>query len=169
MLGFAALGLVARVAMTDVIEPDMQTIPDEDDVEALGRMIASENPRDPLIVQRAIAWTAVNESRRVGKSVANLVMPGGVPGPQRGRYASTANAATSDTREVAFDVLSGKVPDPTGGAIQFDAPSTQDALYARGDAQYDAAGIEARRRADGKVPVYVPGVDPRHMRWWRYA
>ena len=145
------------------------TIPDEDDVEALGRMIASENPRDPRIIQVAIAWTARNEAARLHKSVASLVMPGGVPGPQVGRYASTVNAATDATRGVAFDVLSGKEPDPTGGAIQFDAPKTQDILYAQGKVRLSATGVAAARKAEGKVPVYLAGVDPNYMRWWRYA
>src|SRR5205823_1294512 len=92
-------------------------IPDDDDVGALGRMIASENPRDTLVIQQAIAWTAINEAQRRGKSVADLLMPGGVPSGQNtgGRYASTRNPATDATRSVAYDVLSGKVSDPTKG------------------------------------------------------
>ncbi len=171
VLGVLAIGLMFTISMTSSTPsvPSMLVIPDEDDIEALGRMIASENPKDLLIVQRAIAWAARNEAARERKSVADLVMPGGVPGHQKGRYATTINPATTATRLIAFDVLSGKVPDPTGGAIQFDAPHTQDLLFARGDAHHDAAGIYDIRTSEGKVPVYLPGVDPNHMRWWRYA
>jgi len=147
----------------------MSTIPDDDDVEAMARMIASENPRDPAIIQQAIGWTARNYAALKGKTVANLLMPGGIPGQQAGRYASTADPATDATRSVAFDVLSGKVSDPTGGAIQFDAPNTQDKLYAAGKVRLDAAGVAASRESEGKEVVYLPGVDPNYMRWWRYA
>lgn len=168
-MGVIGLGLIIGIKMTPSI-PNMLTIPDDDDVEALGRMIASENPRDPIIVQRAIAWTARNYAALKGKTVANLLMPGGVPGPQAGRYASTVNPATDETRSVAFDVLSGKVSDPTGGAIQFDAPNTQDALHARDPVKYKTAdAIAASRESEGKEVVYLPGVDPNYMRWWRYA
>jgi hypothetical protein len=152
------------------------TVPDEDDVEALGRMIASENPRDSYLVQSAIAWTAVNEAARRHMPVSELVMPNGLPGPQAGRYCSTANPSTSGTRDVAFDVLSGKTADPTDGAVQFDAPRTQDALYRQwvtagspGKAKKTADDIAAIRMGEGKELVTLPGVDPGYMRWWRYA
>jgi hypothetical protein len=174
-MGVAATGLLWVIFFRGPSVPVSLTIPDEDDVEALGRMIASENPRDSVLIQQAIAWTAVNYSARLGKSVASVVMPGGIPGPQKGRYASTANPSTDATRAVAFDVLSGAVPDPTGGAIQFDAPATQDALYRRwednpsGKAPKTAAQVAASRLADGKIMVTVPGVSSSYMRWWKYA
>lgn len=169
ILGLAALGLILKIFMSDGRPAGSLTIPDEDDVEALGRMIASENPRDPVIIQQGIAWAAVNMARRVHKSVADLLMPSGTPGPQAGRYASTANPSTDATRGVAFDVLSGRVSDPTGGAIQFDAPTTQDRLYAAGKVRLDSQGVYDSRTSEGKVPVYLPGVDPKYMRWWRYS
>ncbi len=173
LMGLAAVGLLLRIFLGGGSflgsDEGMNVIPDEDDVEALGRMIASENPRDSLIIQQAIAWTAKNEARRRGISVASLVMPGGVPGPQAGRYCSTVNPSTSVTRGVAFDVLSGKVSDPTGGAVQFDAPATQDALYRAGKVKKTSAQISSDRIADGKELVVVSGVAPTYMRWWRYA
>jgi len=141
----------------------------EADIEALGRMIISENGNDPEIVQVAIAWTAKNEAKRRKKSIADLVMPGGVPAPQTGRYASTARAATNASREIARKVIKGIVADPTGGAIQFDAPKTQDILYKQGKVTKTAAQIAASRIADGKEMVTVAGVDPGYMRWWRYS
>jgi hypothetical protein len=165
------MGLLLKIFMSNGQPMGELVIPDEDDVEALGRMIASENntSRDTLLIKQAIAWAAVNMARRDGKSVASLVMPGGVPGHQAGRYASTANPSTTETRSIAFDILSGKVPDPTKGAIQFDAPRTQDALYAQGKVRLDSEGVAANRESEGKEAVYLPGVDPRYMRWWRYA
>ena len=160
-------------------KPRELVIPDDADVEALGRMLASENPEtttrrqspssDPRTIQIGDAWAAKNMAARVGKSVANLLMPGGIPGGQAGRYASTANPSTDATRSIAYDVLSGLVPDPTGGAVQFDAPRTQDALFAQGRVRLDAAGVAASRESEGKEVVYLPGVDPNYMRWWRYA
>ena len=167
IIGLAAIGLIVKIMSDDT--PDMFTIPDDDDVEALGRMIASENPNDPVIVWYGIAWAAKNNAARARQSVFKLLEPNGLPAAQAGRYASTANPATDATRAAAFDVLSGKVSDPTGGAVQFDAPSTQDWLFAHGKVSKDAAAVAADRMSDGKEVVYLDGVDPNHMRWWRYS
>ena len=141
----------------------------EQDIEALGRRSVSENGRDPEIVQVAVAWTAKNEAKRRKLLVAKLLMPNGLPGPQAGRYASTARAATDTSREIARKVLKGVIADPTNGAIQFDAPGTQDILYKQGKVTKTAAQVAASRMADGKELVTVSGVDPRYMRWWRYS
>jgi hypothetical protein len=161
--------MITRILWSHVTPMPELTIPSDDDIEALGRMIASENPRDNLAIQQAIAWTAKNEAARRGISVASLVMPNGIPGPQAGRYAATGNPATAATRSVAFDVLSGKVPDPTGGAIQFDAPETQDWLYAHGKVKSNAAMVAANRQKDGKEVSLTLAGRTSSMRFWRYA
>lgn len=175
-LGFGALaiGLLFLISSSDLTvkigDVSIESIPEDDDIEAMGRMIASETyPNDPLLAKQGVAWAARNEAGRVGKTVASLLMPGGVPGTQSGRYASTASAGTSSSKAIAFDVLSGKTPDPTGGAIQFDAPETQDKLYAAGKVRLDANGVAASRESDGKeVSLTVPGTRSSY-RFWRYA
>lgn len=137
-----------------------------DDVEALARMLASEDPTQPDNVQQALAWTAVNMANRKGKTVYELLAPDGKYGPQSGRYASTANSATDRFRNVARSVLDGSVTDPTPGAIQFDHPATQDWLYEHGKASLDAAGVAASRAADGRTAFFLPGVSPTHLRFW---
>ncbi len=173
-LGLLALGLLFLITNSDLTvkigDISIETVPEDDDIEALGRMIASETyPNDPLLAKQGVAWAARNEAARVGKTVASLLMPGGIPGTQSGRYASTASPSTNVTESIAFDVLSGKVPDPTGGAIQFDAPETQDKLYAAGKVRLDANGVAASRESDGKeVSLTVPGTRS-SIRFWRYA
>lgn len=170
LIALAATGLIAAIFFSKPME---LVIPDSDDVEALARMIASENPRDSVLIQTAIAWTAVNEAKRRRKSVADLLMPGGIPSGQNtgGRYASTRNPSTPATTAVAYDVLSGRSSDPTGGAIQFDSPKAQRAALARNVSGYSKSPeqVAASRIAEGKELVTLPGVDPDYMRWWRYA
>lgn len=167
------LAVAISLAYLSMTKAEAQVIDDADvnegDVEALARMIASENPNDKEIVQVAICWTAKNMATRRRIAVRDLVMPGGIPKSQAGRYASTVNPGTDKGRAIARNVMSGRTPDPTGGAVQFDAPKTQDILYAQGTYSKNADDIAEERQAEGKVEVHLPGVDPYYMRWWRYA
>lgn len=171
LIGIAALGILAKIGLS--VMPASLTIPDDDDVDALSRMITSENGADKPIVRIAVAWAAKNEAARRGISVAQLVMPTGVPGaqgtPGHG-YASTSKPASAEDERIAYDVLSGKEPDPTDGAIQFDAPRTQRVLHARDPVKYKTPEQVAENRIkEGKELVTIPGIDPDYMRWWRYA
>lgn len=170
LVGLAATGLIIAIWFSKPME---LIIPEEDDVEAMARMIASENPNDSVLIQSAIAWAAKNEAERRGKTVADLLMPNGIPSGQNtgGRYASTRNPSTYATRQVAYDVLSGATPDPTGGAIQFDSPRAQRAALARNVSGYSKTPeqVAASRMSEGKELVTLPGVNPDYMRWWRYA
>lgn len=137
------------------------------DVEALARMLASEDPSQPDFVQVALAWTAVNMANRKGKTVFQLLEPDGVlGGGQTGKYASTANPATDHFRAIARSVLDGSVEDPTPGAIQFDHPSTQDWLFEHGKVRLDAAGVAASRTSEGRSVFFLDGVSPDHLRFW---
>lgn len=171
LLGIAALGILAKIGLS--VMPASLTIPDDDDLEALSRMITSENGADKRIVRIAVAWAAKNEAARRGISVAQLVMPTGVPGDQGSPghgYASTARAASAEDEGIAYDVLSGKEADPTGGAIQFDAPRTQRVLHNRNPSKYKTPEeVAANRIREGKELVTIPGIDPDYMRWWRYV
>lgn len=172
--GIIIAAIVTAILITRrFLAPPRKSIEDIDpnDLEALARMIASENPNDSTTVRTAIAWSAVNEANRRGKSVFDLLAPDGNFGPQSGRYASTRNAARSQDYEITTDVLTGAVNDPTGGAVQFDSPRGQRAALARNVSGYSKTPeqVAAQRISEGKVEVNLPGVDPEHMRWWRYA
>jgi hypothetical protein len=135
----------------------------------LGTMIASEAADLPPIGKVAIAHTAANMARLKKMRLTKLLTPDGKFGSQQGRYATTARPPTMETIDIAQNVLEGKVKDVTGGAIQFDSTGTQRAAVKAGWAGYDSSpeDIEKSRSKEGKVVVYLPGVDPEKMRFWR--
>lgn len=145
------------------------------DVEALARLGVSEMGASAR-GQTAVMWAAINAAR--GKSVSALLLRGrlknGMPsssdgkfGAQNtGKYASTRLPSTAASRELAARVLAGKVPDPTGGATRFDAPTAQDKLRAAGVAGYSQSAAEiAAARSAKAVLVMVPGITS--TRFWR--
>lgn len=139
----------------------------------LATMIASEQGSDSPYVKGAVANAALNQAAVSGVDVVRLLTRGagtlGKFGSQQGRFASTALAPTEEDLLVAEAVLDGRLPDVTGGAVQFDSPRAQRELVARGEAGYDDAPDEvaARRIRKGKEVFYLPGVDPDHLRFWR--
>lgn len=144
------------------------------DVEALARMIRSEHGSDSELVQVATAWVAVNYARRAGVSVAKLLLrPQGLFGAQWAgpKYASTRLPSTPAARRLAADVLEKRRPDPTGGAVQFDSPAAQRAALSKGLPGYKSTPeqIAAKRIAEGKEQVTLPGVPADQIRFWRYA
>lgn len=146
------------------------------DCEALARMMVSETPG--RLARLAVGSAALNMARRRGESVAALLLRGrnknGSPsisdgrfGAQNtGKYASTRTPSTPEARADARDLLAGKIADPTGGATQWDAPSTQDAQVAAGAPGYTktAAQVAAERSKSSEL-VMVPGVS--HTRFWK--
>jgi hypothetical protein len=146
------------------------------DVEALARMAVKEAGAGEK-AQIAVMWACRNEAKREGISVARLLLRGrnknGTPsssdgkfGSQNtGKYAATPLPSTPESRARAAKVLAGAVSDPTGGAVQFDAPSAQDKLQAAGVAGYtkSAAEVAADRLATRSF-VMVPGVT--NIRFW---
>lgn len=160
------LGLAFFVKPKEQVITDTDETVDANDVEALARMLASENPHEADFVQVALAWSAVNMAGRRNRSVYLLLAPDGRFGPQTGRYASTVNEATDKFRSIAKGVLMGVYPDPTGGAIQFDNPSTQDWLYEHGKASKDAARVASDRVGEGRTLFVLPGISPDHLRFW---
>lgn len=167
-ISLAVLVLVGVLSLAYFTSDKPMTIGEfsNDDVEALARMLASEDPTQPDNVQIALAWTAVNMATRKGKSAFELLAPDGKYGPQSGRYAATGNPATDRFRSIARAVLDGSVEDPTPGAIQFDHPATQDWLFEHGKVRLDAAGVAAERVSDGRKVFFLPGVSPDHLRFW---
>lgn len=141
---------------------------------SLATMIASEAGRGADLAKAAVAHAALTYKAKFGhgKSMHQiLTFKDGLYGGQAGRYASTRNPPTVRDVEVAEAVLAGKIANPAPGAIQWDSPSAQDLLLARGEPGYESNSNElaARRRAGGKVAVYLPGVDRSYLRLWRAA
>ncbi len=146
------------------------------DVEALARMAVKEAGAGEK-AQIAVMWATRNMARRRGESISALLLRGrtrsgvatssdGKFGAQNtGKYASTVLPSTAASRARAEKVMAGTVPDPTGGAVQFDAPSAQDKLKAAGVAGYDKSAEDiASDRSKSEVAVMVPGVS--NIRFW---
>lgn len=116
-----------------------------DEIEALGRVIASEAGSGTEAEQRCIAWTVRNHFR--GKSIYQKQFPwrsqkGGDP------PFSSARPATAATLRLATEVLAqDQADDPTGGATSFFEPRMQDAFYKAGELA--RAGQTGDRVIDG--------------------
>jgi hypothetical protein len=148
------------------------------DAYSLARMVASEEGRSSNAVKAAVAWAVLNHARSSGRSVtslltrAKLAAHAGHFGTQRNieqgtdgyngsdRYASTANDPYEGDGVIAAAVVSGELPDPTGGAEFFDRPASE-----------DAERVAANRTAAGLVLADVAGVDrdADGIRFWRAA
>lgn len=148
--------------------------PDPRDVTALARVIASEADGEPEIIQVAVGWAVVNEARRRGRSVFDVVAPGGDYGRQNDgghSYVSSARLPTPAEQDLAAGILGGSVEDPTAGATNFDSPRAQRAAIARGVGGYKKTPEEVARIriANGMEMVLLPGIPEERFRLWRYA
>ncbi len=152
---------------------------------ALARVIPSEAGGLPRADQVGVAWVVINEARRLGRSVLDLVTRArvkvdgervdgagagyfGKQGDSVGgyRYVSTAQDSNETSREIATACMTGDIDDPTGGAVNFDAPGAygvQEGTDADG-----ADEFAANRTKEGKEEVDVPGSSGR-VRFWRYS
>lgn len=137
----------------------------------LATVIASEAGSGPPIAKAAIAHAVVNEARNRKISIFKLIAPDGKFGGQQGRYAASARPPTEMDVKIAEAVYTGKIKDPTRGAVQWDSPRAQRILVQRGEPGYKDLPdkVAANRIASGKVAVYLPGVDPEYLRLWRPA
>lgn len=104
------------------------------DVEALARMLASENPRGSLALWVEQCWTQIN-SRRRGQSLYDRITGSLGFGPQGGRRpVSTAQPAEETHRIVARLVLLGaELSRWARRARKFFEPDTQDRMFALGE------------------------------------
>jgi hypothetical protein len=150
------------------------------DVYALASCMQSEEKTDKgrLAVGLA-AWNAARKNRR---RIPALMLTSkradgnGHFGSQAGRYAATSHPPTAKTLQLAAAIVEGRVADITNGAIQWDAPKAQDAnhqLYLKNpekypEHRYSSKDIEAKRTAEGRRMVMVPGV-PDTRFWARVA
>lgn len=141
---------------------------------AMARAIMSEVGTLPTAAWYGVGWAIRNMAAHQGVSVLRLITRCGVKnsagtwqalagcdgffGKQTHRYCSSAQDATDDALQVADDVISSNVPDPTGGARQWDSPNSFSALGESDDApQREAAGLTA---------VALPGVSINSLRFW---
>jgi hypothetical protein len=164
ILGIAGVGALSLLALRGSVSlPDLgrrrnrndeppPRASDLDEIEALGRVIASEVEDYSLKEKVAVAWAVRNRARREGKSIARLVCSPRC-GPQRGRPFSSARPANDETRQIAAVVLHAPQDlDPTGGAVEFFEPILMDRLYRKGLVNYSATGLREKWRSEGKLP-----------------
>lgn len=93
------------------LAPGVPADPDAQEVEALSRMLASEDNKSEG-ARTVIAWMAVQAARSRHISVYWLLTRGDGYGPQvragKVYYAATSKTATDDDRQMAADVLGGR-------------------------------------------------------------
>jgi hypothetical protein len=163
-----------------VVHRDPQELADEAadgdlDVYALARMVSSEEGRSSNQIKVAVCWAVKNHAARSGRSIASILLRAnnaahsGYFGTQKDidpnsagfgnsdRYASTANDPYTGDYEIAISVIRDTIPDPTGGADQFDRPK----------AEKDPVRVAQNRVNAGSVPAPVAGIDPDELRFWR--
>lgn len=137
----------------------------------LATIIASEaDAAYTPYMRAAIGNTVMNHQKAGGHSLFEILKsPDGVFADQLGgNYVSTANAPTEEDLLLAEAVRDGRLPDTTGGAIEFDSPRAQRALVNQGiySADNGPEAVAARRMKGGKVPFYLPNVNPDEIRFW---
>jgi len=150
------------------------------DTYALARAIASEEGNSSAGVQALVGHAMVNHARLAGKSISQVLLEAknaehrGFFGTQKDlettlangkhpsdRYASTASDPYEGHAAIAGGVLSGAIPDLTGGADQFDRTESDD----------NPDKVAANRTAAGSE--LVTGLDDVEglgdLRFWRKA
>ena len=108
-----------------------------DEVEALGRVIASEIGRGTRREKVAVAWVTRNLARQRKQSIAEMACQPCGKQVGRKRPVSSRFRARPIDLEIAAEVLaSPDSADPTGGAEHFINPPLQDKLAAEGRPGY---------------------------------
>ena len=149
------------------------------DVYALASAMQSEegSPAGHLAVGCAIR----NAARRARISVAAKLLAAVKKGKQQpshghfgsqeapGKWASTSKPPTAKTLQMATEILSNQVEDPTHGAVQWDAPEAQDRKHKEDPENYplDSEMVKTKRIAAGAREVQIPSVP--HTRFWTYT
>ena len=146
------------------------------DTYSLARVISSE-ATDLLAEKVAVGWVTKNKAALRRRSITALVTSGrrgkGKYAAQNtgGRFVSTRLDPRTEDIEIATGVISGRVPDTTGGAIGFLHPVAQDRLLAEGRPGY-TRGSQAtidKWRASGLIPAAADGVSPADFLVFRRA
>jgi hypothetical protein len=141
---------------------------------ALASAMQSEEKTDKgrLAVGRTI-WNAVHQDRN--RIVKKLLPHGHFATQESGQYAATGKPPTARTLLLAAAIIEERVPDMVHGAIQWDAPKTQDRLhnlYLKDPKKYPhykhgSAEIAQIRTKAGAREIKVPGVP--ETRFWSYV
>ncbi len=132
--GLASLGLLALAVWGASSSSGPGGAPkteraDAQDIEALARMLASENPSASVLVWVEQVWTQLR-SRRAGQSIYQRITGGKGWGPQdKVRPVSTAEPATEKHRMVARLVLLGQFLSTLPGARRYFEPKQQDLAF----------------------------------------
>ncbi len=139
---------------------------------ALARLGASEASTLPAEAQLAVMWATRNRAAAMRISIPGLLLHATSTGKgyfgrqsQAGRFASTAQDSTAVTRALGRAVALAVVPDPTGGAQQWDSPQSYPDWTGTSSARADA--VEAARTAAGNFKVLLAGVSESSIRFWR--
>lgn len=151
------------------------------DVEALARMLASENPNGSLLLWVEQCWTQIHSLKR-GQSLFSRITAGRGYGPQnKYRPVATTEPARPIHRAVARLVLLGSKAATWANARKFFEPAQQDAMFmlaesarakrARGEPltaretralgyEKDAAAVRREWSSDGSRPLgQIDGVE----------
>jgi len=132
----------------------------------LATVISSEHGSESNEVQQAVAWAVLNEAKRRGKSVFDVVTAGKFPGRYArqsvgGRYVATMSPPYQRHLINARMVLSGKIGDPLKGGTKFFSPKTQDILNKRDPSKWrPSAVVLADWKKSGNIPISVLNSDP---------
>ena len=142
----------------------------------LATLIASEEGRGTPTVQAAVAHAARNRAVQLGKTLDELLLPDGRLasqsvgyGSSAVRYAAMDEPPSAAQLAVAEGVISKRIADPTGGAVQWDSPNAQRALAAHGHKKTKRTPeqVADERKKRGMTMVTLPGVSADRLRFWR--
>lgn len=141
------------------------------EVESLARAMESEE--SGTLARTAIGWAVKNRARKVGKSITQLVTQskGAANGKYSrqdvsgGKYCATSKTPSRATLALAESIINGKIPDPTKGSHQWDAPKAQDALHRKNPSKFKPSEqIAANRIKEGRKLVLIDGIP--NTRFW---
>ena len=142
---------------------------------SLARALMSEDSNTDA--RTGIGWAVKNHCAKLGQSITavvtanpkNTACDGHYSREMPGKYCSTAHSPNSTCLDLAADIISGTIADPTGGATLWDGPEGQDAAHARNPTEVtrDWPAQQAHRVAQGYTEVDLPGVTS--TVFWRRA
>ena len=135
-----------------------------------GRIAVGWATRNAAERQRTTITKLVTRAQykdKQGKLIIDKAAAGKYSSQDHHKWCGTKDAPTAATLELAKQIAATppKIPDPTGGATQWDAPELQAKLHAKNPKKWKSpAEVAAKRQAAGKRMVMVPGVPK--TRFW---
>lgn len=130
VLGIGAAILAASFGQTGrSVAPLIGDVADARDVEALARMLASENPSGSRALWTEQCWTQINSRKRGQSLYARITGNQGFGTQNKKRPVSTVNEALPVHRAVARLVLLGTAVATWVKARKFFEPKQQDAMF----------------------------------------